>query len=217
MARRSFLSSSWVGTTIAVVLVVASSLLAADSADWKEFAPEGGKFSVQFPAKTTSGKAGSGEKEFKTERCVLNDTAYTLYWKVREQPFASAAQRDAYLWGQQYAITKNGKIIATAEVVVGSIKGREFTVTVNENMTLRCRAFVIDDVVCCTLVIQGKSPEAVMAPDPEAFFKSFNPAPKKEGASDHAPHSGMRHAVFHLASGDASSVTSEMHSTGGVR
>src|SRR2546429_187900 len=81
-------------STMGFVLWGISSLTAAEPADWKEFAPKDGNFSVKFPAKTTSGKAGRGENEFKTERAIVNMTGYTLYWRVREKPFANTAEKD---------------------------------------------------------------------------------------------------------------------------
>jgi hypothetical protein len=163
---------------LGLVFLVVMPLFAVDSADWKEFAPKGGRFGVKFPAKTTPGKAGSGNNEFKTERCVFNATGYTLYWRVREKPFATADETEAYLKSQQKGVANAGKLISEKEITVGGIKGREFTVTVNESTTLRCRAFVIDKVVC-TLVVQGKTPEAVKASDAETFLKSFKHTPKE--------------------------------------
>jgi hypothetical protein len=148
---------------LAIFLVgwVFTGVVAAQPADWKEFMPKEGGFSIKFPAATKSGKAGTGSDPFNTERAVVNQVNYTLYWRLREKPFENAKAADAYMKGQQQGVAKSGTLVNEAEIAVDGVKGREFTVNIKDR-TLRCRVFVIDRVLV-TLVIQGPTAESVQA------------------------------------------------------
>jgi hypothetical protein len=178
MSGMGSLCMQLVAVVAGFILCALSHLTAADPADWTEFAPKEATFSLKFPAKPVSGKAGRGEKAFRTERAIANDMAYTLYWRVRDMAFTTPAEKDAYILGQQKGVAASGKLIAEEDLSLDGNKGREFTVTINPDTTVRCRVFVIERVVC-TLTIQGKTPEAVKAADAETFFKSFKPVRDK--------------------------------------
>jgi hypothetical protein len=175
MATRGYLSV-WRVLLVAGLAVWAVALgTAGDSPQEKEFAPKEGGFSLTFPSETTSGTAGSGASQFKTERVkrsAVGALGYTLYWRLREKPFDTPAAAEAYLKAQQEGVAASGKLVSEGEINLDGGKGREFIVTVNESTTLRCRAFVVEKLICM-LMVQGQGMKAVTSDDAERFFKSF--------------------------------------------
>jgi hypothetical protein len=156
---------------VSIICGFVVSLAPAGESDWKEFAPKDGGFSVKFPGATKSGKAGTEGDQFSTERVIVNQVAYTLYWKFREKPFANATAADVYMRGQQQGVANAGKLTSEKEITVEGFKGREFSVEAKGSVFL-CRVLVVDRLVV-TQVIQGATPEIVKSEHAKRFFDSF--------------------------------------------
>jgi hypothetical protein len=165
------------------LLLLAPFTPAADRPEWKEFTPEGAGFTVLLPGEPTVRKLPEGGGRAEIKRPAVDGFSYHCSWLLKEVPPAGPEVARAYLLGMQEGSAKGvkGKVVASKEITLDGMPGREFVIDVAENQVIRCRAYAVGERLL-DFQVWGKDREAVQSKDPEKFFGSIKLTKKPEPA-----------------------------------